>query len=272
MSKKRTRFVVEINGKAREILSIIEKSNGQLTLMSGTSKYWENEDGTLEEYFEQHYSIHRTKNGLDTTITQKTTLKGGVRHSIVTYIHDTSTHLLWPVFARRPPLFQPDPNKLTTRQKDDVVELGSFNDKLATFFYSVFVTLPNSDLSAVYAAGVQSQIATFTNFRIVVLPMYLNVPTFSSGDVVGYSTSPQITNDVRRPDHFQIKATSPAQKELMPMHFNLVENLKRRLCFRIYTLFDIGSPELNQWYALAHEFTVRPILTRLRSTLGEENA
>jgi hypothetical protein len=71
---KKTRFFVRVNGVEREILSVQQRADKSLTLISGTPSFWENPDGSLPAFDQQHYSVHRTKNGRDTTITQKTWL------------------------------------------------------------------------------------------------------------------------------------------------------------------------------------------------------
>jgi hypothetical protein len=104
----KTRFYVRIDGVDRALFSVKSVAGRGLTITSRTPKFWENPDGTFTAFDHQHYSVHLSNGGVDTTITQKTQLQESAFHSIVTFVKDTQAYFLWPIFARRYPIFQGD--------------------------------------------------------------------------------------------------------------------------------------------------------------------
>ncbi|WP_319498102.1 hypothetical protein [uncultured Cohaesibacter sp.] len=185
--KPKTRFTVLIDGTEFELFSVRDRGNKELVIIEATPKYLGDHTGRIA-YRAQHYSVHRTKDGADTTITQKIELENGDTLSSVSYIHDTTDHLLWPICARRLPIFETRNRVLKPRSKDTVYQVGSYGIGFASFMYSIFVAknhfqLPASNLFS------RAKTAQFNEFQIIVIPTYLNIPTDPDGDVCGMTTS-----------------------------------------------------------------------------------
>lgn len=261
--KPKSRFVVNINGTLRELFSVREHEDGSLLLNSGTPKNWENSDGTLTEFKEQHYSIHKTKTR-DTTITQKTTLADGSHHSNVAYLHNTDNFFLWPVYSRRVPLFLPATRVLKARTNDNVIELGTYNPECTNLLYSVWVARSNYKFDKLMISDINYRVARFSEFLVFVLPVFLNVPAIDQGDVVGFSTSPTVVNNIKSDDHFQISRGSILAINMLTIHWRLMNALRGRLLRRLERLYENDSVTMKMTNDLVQGFTFFPLTSHIR--------
>ncbi len=260
MSKKsRTRFFARIDGNGHQLLSVMERNDGSLIVFSAIPKNWENTNRTLTAFREQHYSIHRTKGGVDTTFTQKTRLSDGRTVSNVAYIHGTTEHLLWPVFARRVPTLRPTTHLLTLRQNDRVIQVGTYRYDTANLLYSVFVAKQTCDIDRVKVEGATIQIADFSEFKIIVLATYLNIPSPDQGDVVGIATSPTVNDGVFAEGHFQLDVTSIPADDILECHWLLMCELRDWLLLRLRELLGGTSAPFHDAVQMVAVFTSAPL-------------
>jgi hypothetical protein len=236
MSKtKKTRFFARIDGAECLLFSIQKSANDGLTITSRTPKFFEGAKGpygTPLEFDHQHYSVHETNEGNDTTITQKTQLVGE-RHSIVTLLRGTRDYLLWPVFARRYPIFLTGENRLVRKTKDTFIELAEYSYERSNLLFSVFVSRPSFDVSVLTGAGVKFKTALFDKHLIIVIPSFIHLPSLSSGDVTGYSSTPVVIDSKIEEDHFQLNAKCIHAERLLTTHQRLMGVLQKAYLMRL---------------------------------------
>lgn len=253
---KKTRFFVRVNGVEREILSVQQRADKSLTLISGTPSFWENPDGSLSAFDQQHYSVHRTKNGRDTTITQKTWLRNGTHHSYVAYVHGTEEYLLWPLYARRIPILNNQTRILKRRAKDVLIEVPEFEWENASLLFSVFVAKAKFDSGLI--SPLRPAIAQFEEFQIILLPVFLNLRSLPTGDVVVVSTSSPVINGVKSEEHVQYYSESLPIGEFINFHFNCLGRLRDKMLERTQNLLGMRYSELAYTIENPPSYTFEP--------------
>jgi len=234
--KRKSIFAARIDGIEREILSVKERSNRDLLLIPAHTPFCEPTPGTMIKFVEQHYSVHGTNQGSDTTITQKTTLDNGDLHSNVSFIHNTKNHLLWPVFARRVPVLYGENRKLTPRGRDKVIFIDDYQSDNSSLTYSVFISRDHFDIESILKNKFPVHTESFTEFKVIVLPMHINLPSIANGDSFGYSTSSQVINNIRSTNHIRVRATSIPPEDLIETHLHLMNMLASKLVERLISL------------------------------------
>ncbi|MEW6372904.1 MAG: hypothetical protein AB1584_18390 [Pseudomonadota bacterium] len=245
MSKtKKTRFFARIDGVECLLFSIQKSANDGLTITSRTPKFFEGAKGpfgTQLEFDHQHYSVHETNEGRDTTITQKTQLIGE-HHSIVTLLRETKDYLLWPVFARRYPIFLTEENRLIRKSRDTLIELAEYVYERSNLLFSVFVSRPSFDVSVLKNSGIRFETALFDKHLIIVIPSFIHLPSLPSGDVTGYSSTPVVIDGKKEEDHFQLNVKSVPADKLYTAHQKLMGILQKAYLLRLNT----HATEINQ--------------------------
>jgi hypothetical protein len=261
-SKAKIRFSAKIDDRDIELFNVRDLGDKGLVISSGYPRYFEHPDGKLVEFVDQHYSVHPTKGGADTTITQKTALKGdGVQAiSIVAYIHNTSNHLLRPVYARRLPVMREPTRTLRARSKDTSRRIGKFNWDKATMIYSVFVSLPNLELPSHTDTASKRFTAMMGRYKLIVFVTYLNLPSITEGDVVGMSTSSEVRNGLRGDDHFQLQTESICVDQLLNINRVLQNQLRTKMLERLDKVFKSDRPNFRHILAMSKCFTKVPVV------------
>lgn len=254
-TKAKTRFVALIDGVEREIFSVVERQNKDIIVMSGTPRFWENPDGSLTKFGEQHYSVHTSNNGVDVTITQKTTLSDGNQHSNVAYIKGTKNALVWPIYARRVPIFEDNSRLLKARKKDTVIRIGKFSYSSANFLYSIFVTRSDFDIETIRVKEANFYQAFFNEFSIVVITNYLNLPSLVQGDVTGMATSNTVVNGEFSENHTQLDVSSQEPCQMINIHQVLLIRLKDKMLGRISKLLNGDEKQMTDTRLMATFFT-----------------
>lgn len=261
-SKPKTRLFALIDGKSRELFNVRDLGKKGLIITSGYPKLFENNDGQFVEFVDQHYSVHPTKNGQDTSITQKTAVsdQGIKKISNVAYIHNTSEHLLWPVYARRLPIMDGATRSLHVRKKDTARRIGKFNWSKANLLYSVFVSLPNIELPDHMDDQSRRFVKNFDLYKLIIFVTYLNRPSMNEGDVTGLSTSSEVYDGLKTENHIQIHQESCSVDHMVEIHRQLMDSLRSKMDLRLKSLFGAGTKGLifaSQNFA---RFTKAPII------------
>ena len=242
--RSKTRFAINVNGQDTELFSVLDCHEKGIVIFDGTPRFFEKPDGDrikLVEYAEQHYSIHPS-NKNDVTITQKTTLADGHEISVVSYVHDAKDHLLWPVYARRLPVYNLGNRKLVAGPNDKTINVGAYATAKATFLFSVFVTNGNSNIILKNDGVATKNIIRLEIFDLIVFCTFLNVPSLNEQDVVGWTTSSRVENGQRSDDHLQLQVKSIPISTIHDAHAFLMEQLKQRMMSRIEKMLQ-GHPQ-----------------------------
>lgn len=260
-SKAKIRFSAKIDDRDVELFNVRDLGDKGLIISSGYPRYFELQDGKLSEFVDQHYSVHPTKGGADTTITQKTALSGdGVQAiSNVAYIHNTANHLLWPVYARRLPVMREPTRSLRARLKDTSRRIGKFNWDKATMIYSVFVSLPNLVLPPHTDTASKRFTAMVGRYKVIVFVTYLNLPSMIEGDVAGMATSSEMYDGLRGEEHLQYHAESISVDQLLYINRGLLNQLRTKMLDRLDIVFKSDRPTFQQIMAMSTWFTKVPL-------------
>jgi len=261
LSKKpKTRIFVVSDGEEKEVIVARDRYDEGIVFTGGHSKYWLTAVDERIEIGEQHYSIHPSNGGRDMAVTQKTLLANGERRSNVAYVKgETERPMLWPIYARRIPVFIDTP-VMQRRQRDRVICIADFATASANLIYSVFVSdiavaLPIDPLFESNAFEIP-----FERYKLLVINSYINVPSLNEGDLAGASTSSEIINDARAQDHQQMNGRPMPISLIVPMHFDLVRRLQHRLLDRLVKLL---GPDNKIWPSVASRLqvvTLEPLL------------
>jgi hypothetical protein len=240
------------------MLVVKERSNQDILVLSGTSRFFEAVGLSKRELAEQHYSVHTHRSGLHTIITQKTTLADGVRVSNAAFIHNTRDWLLWPIYARRLPMFKDDTNILDVGKQGEVVDVGEFEWQKANLLYSVFVAKTGSIPISTSIGGAKVFISNYRRFCIVVVVTYLNLPSMYEGDVAGLTTSSELVNGRSPSGQVQVDMSSIPVGELEAAHWFLMRRLRERMIQRLQDLLGSNSPEFDLVTTMTSFFTACP--------------
>lgn len=226
-------FSATIDGVQRSLFSVKDNGDSGLLIGQGTPRQMENPYGVKRDFKHQHYSVHPSNNGADTTITQKTLMSDGEEHSAVSFVRNTKQHLLWLVYARRMPILAKTTRVLKRKRYTSVIEIGSIDSAKETLFYSVLVSRPSMDLSILVDSGWEFYTATFGQFMIIVIPMFLQFPTYPDGDVLQFLTSQPILNNVCPPDHQRYESESMPREGLVLFIGIYMDALKKSMMARM---------------------------------------
>jgi hypothetical protein len=250
-TKSKLRLVVAIRGQNIELLSVRERTSGELLLTPRSPSGARLGHVDLREIAEQHFSIHRSKDDKNTAVTFKQTFADGSSLDNVAYIHDTKDHLLWPIFARQVGVSAEILDKVPpARAKDTLVALGGYHPEAATLCFSIFIA--RRDFAVIQGVEDVNVLAIpFRLFKIIVLWGFFNIPSPETGQIAGITTSSTIRNGEKQPHHSQIKTNSFAPEELLPTHHVLVGELAQKL----YNDVTSGLPD-------------HPVNADLRTMLG----
>jgi hypothetical protein len=231
--KPKFRFFVSVDGNDTEIGWAKENRSGNVVFRSRFPKYFLTPQNELVRFKEQHYSVHPSNEDTDTTITQKTVLVDGQTTPIVSFIQNTNQHLLWPIFARRLPIFI-DPPSSTIRSKDVCIRLEEYQSTTHTLYYSMFATRPTYNLPKM--PKTQTQIDTyrydFRLFSLILLATLVPVPSIPQGDVVGITTSVPAQQLGETQSYLQLPQTSFPKEVIFDLHGTFLQRLTNLAIWR----------------------------------------
>lgn len=259
--KAKVRLGITVNGKERELLSVRDRRENGVVIMTPKPKYYIYPDGKYVPYVEQHYSIHPSKNGLDLSITQKTRLADGKSVSVVGYVANLELQFSAPVLAARLPVFSDSGNIFNPRMKDTFLNVGSYETAKSTLFYSIFVTHKGFDHRSIRQKCLRYVFIEQTRYCVVVIITYLDVPSWYAGRVMPFMTSAPIHNEIRESNHWQIDIGSMPPHEITDTHWSMMRVLQSQLINELKPEFDdlddnqrrIMDTMLDYWTAMPGE-------------------
>ncbi|MBR1157025.1 hypothetical protein [Bradyrhizobium sp. JYMT SZCCT0428] len=198
--KPKTRILVETQDGRRELFSIIER-NGDLGIFLRHAINHEDHIRGDVPIVTEKFSVHRSLHSAGTTIKRETRVSDGTLPiTSASFITDSKTHFLFPIFGQYAPKLSPDRYSPVLRAKDQILNLTELNELTSTLVYSVFASTTDR-VPPPYPDTVGSSLSIeFSTFRITIYFAFINLGAISAHDLAFVATSPeQVTNTPVRP-------------------------------------------------------------------------
>lgn len=191
MSKKpKTVFTFDVNGAKKKILSLIERSDGEVRILVPHAENYEAEDGSKIGIKNQYYSLHLSPKSEAGSCTFKQTIalvNGDVRSSVhYSNVLKNGTHTV--LFSSRPADISIERYNANLSIRDRDVPLGQFNPKTGNILFSVLVSPRGTDFSPHHGSLNTTYVDSFY-LRITIVWTFLYLPSHSSGDRIHNTTS-----------------------------------------------------------------------------------
>lgn len=237
----KVRVGVNVSGKIVELFKFEDRGSRGILLNQDFLEKHDNGDGTWTTITEQHFSVHPSTRGDNTLITLTTDLADGKTISRASFIPGPSNRLIWPIYSGRSPGSQVHPSKEETNASS-VIQIASFDERLSTLFYTVFVTTKYLNLRKIPLKATRLHYFTLDIYRIVVLLSFVPIPTFPIGDLTSITTSSKVINRTKSKDHIQVDVTSLNISDMQQRHGQFIYRLRNKMIDRIRKTLKL-SPE-----------------------------
>lgn len=175
-------------------------------------------DRAPREFKERHYSVHPTKNGAETMITQKTVYATGAGRQCVAYIHETSDRLLWPIYSFRQFAFAPSSAVFAPDPKHKWGTIADYNQRRDTLIYTLFVASLDFDDQVFKTKGYWSHRVNFERYAVFALVTFLPAPAVDVGRWRWFFTSTPRDDDCDYGERRQVHAKSFRAEEAEKIH------------------------------------------------------
>lgn len=216
-TKSQTRITLTIDGTERNIFSIHERASGDLLLTFKNSTPLLHNDGSQRHIQEQHWSVHQSTATDGTTIKHTLLADSNYRADSATFIHNTTERLLWPIFFQRIPDLRQSQYQPYKREKDSIVNIGSYNPNLCNPVIAVIVSYPNN-LSINYLNMLGSVTCIcFHKFQIIIVRAVINAPSMTSTDFSHPATTSVRINNIHTFPDVKVWRESMTRLELLSM-------------------------------------------------------
>lgn len=232
-SKRKLRAYCTVNGIERELVSIRELSDGSLTIMVAPSDNAVLSDGRLLPYDQEHYSVHRSNEGADTTLIRKTRFATGNRISAVAFLKGTSKRLVWVIHVERVHLIQ-NFVPFHARPKDTKLHICSYNQDRCMLLYCIIVAnsdylMPDAEFEFIRYAELLTK-----EYKITIGYTFFHYPAMPIGFARANMTSDAIFDDVPNIDHKQIETSQSVpdaifHKFILAMFQSAMHDWRKRL-------------------------------------------
>ena len=195
--KSRTRVVVKLDGKTKELFSVIERKNGDLAILP---KYEENheKDSRVGRIKNEHISIHRSPNSIGFLIKNTTLLDEGIFTSYAQFRHPGPDGLAAVVSGHAAADLVHSRYDCKPKKEDDLVYLyGDDIQGSGALFYFLIVLANAGDFPL--SVRTEPTILHFENFTILCLSGFLPLLPFRKSVKLRYVTSAprnEKTNDL----------------------------------------------------------------------------
>lgn len=242
----KTRFVVEMAGEQVELFAVQERNDGSLLLLPHRAcRYTDPALGLIKE---EHLSVHLSPQSAGTTMKRTCTLKNGRQMTYSSFVSDSKTALLWPLFSATAPLFTR--GNLRRGSRDRIVTITRFHHRSATLFYTVFVSSCGFEHPP-WRSPVNLIRVSFEKFEIGVFYSFIQLPSLNTEEIQVPATSPRQVDGVAEAGEREAQR-SFKREEVEPfvtsafaglaelMHFRLLQ-FEIELSPQVLNLFRVGT-------------------------------
>lgn len=238
--KPKTRFLVEMDGVSAELFSVQENADGSLMVFPHR-RCEDIHHGALKE---EHLSVHMSPASPGTTIKQTVRFENGSHVTYSSFVEDSKTQLLWPLFSATAPRFTKT-NVTRKRARDRQVTFARYHPRSATLVYSVFVSSSGFQHSPSQSPVNLVRVA-FSRFEIGVFFSFMCLPSRLTEEIQVGATSP------RQIDGVPHKGEAVAQRsfeldEVEPFVVQTFAGLGNAMFFR---LVQLGTPFTDDFFPI----------------------
>jgi hypothetical protein len=197
---RKIRFVINAGQKPRLLFSVLERRNGDLILVVRTAERigYDHRGNPDDAILEQRYSIHVSPNSEEYSTIKQTlnTADGQSRNSwqLTNAIKKRTGFAM--IYGRRPCRLDIKRFELEPNDKNEMCDLGSFDQQKRNLVYLVFIGHPDRPFIKSYGVGWRVVQRNFSNFRIVVLYHVMPLPPHRTSSAVGHVSTYSPSNPV----------------------------------------------------------------------------
>jgi hypothetical protein len=175
-----------------ELFSVRDTSpNGDLVvLISDTSHVYLPETTTSHRLIERRYSIHPSPKSMGTTIKQTLVSAKSETFEYAAFVHGSRSSLLYPLLVRQQWRFDGD-NILKARDKDNIVLIDEYDERLTTFLSVVWVMGPETPVPK---SRMRLKVQRFREFSLATSYTHLPTRPPDCGSTITITTSPARVN------------------------------------------------------------------------------
>ena len=205
MPRPQFRFTVNANGHEKQILAIVETSDGSLEFFPTSHREVDHPNGYRTISKNYYISLHPTdkEDWFTININQKYVSESVTKRA---YIEPGESHFTIPIFARLCPSPLINYPALKFRKGDTKASIGEFDPNKETLVYVVFCRNSGAD-SILTDKPLRHIIGFFSRFSVFVVPLILRVPSTASGRIAPFGDFNERWNDedissIRSPEVF----------------------------------------------------------------------
>jgi hypothetical protein len=182
LAERKTRFMARASSHQAELLSVRERSNGDLLIAQKRNAYHE----TLAEPFvaisEQHYSVHVSPNSSGNVITYTRKVNGDETKRHRQLVECDKRTLLWPLFTSRyadlsHPIF-----RAKSRAQDNVSCTSDFDASRNNLVLHLVIGAARSLQEFLVLGQFSSKAVSFTHFDVMLLWSFMPLASLVKGD------------------------------------------------------------------------------------------
>lgn len=196
MLRKKTRFVVTVADKNREVFSIGEGAKGDLAILfRGTDNYFNQPptDQARNAVNENRISIHRSGNSVldGTTLMRTLVATDGVYRSSA-FIKNSKKELLWHVYSSLEPDHRNERYDPSLNKSNNTVVIGESKPEKSSLIYHVFVA--HANWNPVQLINCRLSYVSFKYFKIIIYACHVNIPSSHFSFNYSLPTAPPTLN------------------------------------------------------------------------------
>lgn len=228
MPRHITRFMFRTPKGLRTLFSVIEKSNGELTITLKSGGYFGSKPQDGARVLEQRYSIHTSIKSADYNVMKLTmTIEDGRSLTLAALTDAVKKQKGFSILlARRcEDLSRVDGDHPSAN--DRIVALGEYDPAGANLYFGIFIGHPNSDFDATHQGIVFSQFP-FNNFKIVIACSFFELPSYHTTEVLHSLTFPP-ESDPEGEEALRFLMTGRTPEVCVSQYSNAKRLLARRL-------------------------------------------
>jgi hypothetical protein len=209
-TKARMRLIAQTEHREREILSVLERSDGELQIFLRPSKNFEDPDLGNIEISADKISIHRSPASTGTTIIHKLHLKDGRMISSALFVENSAKTLLAMALSETVPSSN-ETHQRNIRTKDRIYSLPNYNEDSNTLVVSVMVSSKDISPEISIDCPLSYMSIPFSIFNLHIFWGYIQATSSVFKEVAWVGSSPmQDTKNPLAPQYKGVASLTPS--------------------------------------------------------------
>ena len=199
MAKAQTRFIAEVDGTSRVLVSVAENSSGDIHITPSRAEYSFYEDRQFIPTAHQVYTVHRSANWAGNSIHNKV-LTNGEPGSRESHLHTlaVSRGLLQPLYVHTFRNLRDATIRGSVRSKDAIISIGNYEPEAFTLHLLLFLTAPHVSINGLQPGNIYSQyLIKFREFNLIAAISYSTLGAIPEGFIRHFSSTYPTIDGVR---------------------------------------------------------------------------